>query len=61
MNDQTNQPPGFERLRAIPISTPGVAGFSFAFARTDEEERAAREKADALGLLHGHCMTFPRP
>jgi hypothetical protein len=51
----TESHPGFERLRVIPITKPG-GGFSFACARTDAEETAARENARALGLHSGVTM-----
>jgi len=45
----------FDQLRVIPVTKPG-GGFSFACARTDAEETAAREKAEALGLRAGATM-----
>jgi hypothetical protein len=49
-------------LRFIPITKPGVPGFSYAVARTDTDETAARKNAAAQGLLAGETMrTGPNP
>ena len=43
-------------LRFIPITKPGVPGFSYAVARTDIDESAVRKNAAAQGLLAGEAM-----
>jgi hypothetical protein len=49
-------------LKFIPITKPGVPGFSFAVARTDADETAVRKNAAARGLLAGEAMpTEPNP
>jgi hypothetical protein len=44
-------------LKIIPITKPGVPGFSYAPARTDTDETAVRKNAAAQGLLAGEAMT----
>jgi hypothetical protein len=49
-------------LKVIPITKPGVLGFSWKIARTDAEEEALRKNAAAQGLLAGEAMpTTPNP
>ena len=40
-------------LRVIPIVKPGSTAFTFALARTDADEAAARQRAAAEGLVAG--------
>jgi hypothetical protein len=44
-------------LKLIPITKPGVPGFSYALARTDADEMAVRKNAAAQGLIAGAAMT----
>jgi hypothetical protein len=40
-------------LRVIPVIKPGSTAFTFALARNDDDETAARQKAAANGLIAG--------
>lgn len=40
-------------LRVIPVIKPGTTVFTFALARDDDAETAARQKAAANGLIAG--------
>jgi hypothetical protein len=49
-------------LKIIPITKPGVPGFSYALAMTDAAETAVRKNAAAQDLLAGKAMpTGPNP
>jgi hypothetical protein len=49
-------------LKVIPITEPGVAGFSYAIAKTDADETVVRTNAATQGLLAGKAMpTQPNP
>jgi hypothetical protein len=43
-------------LKIIPITKPGVPGFSYALAMTDAAETAVRKNAAAQGLLACNCL-----
>jgi hypothetical protein len=44
---------GFRVLRVIPVIKPGSTAFTFALARNDDDETAARQKAAADRLVAG--------
>jgi hypothetical protein len=50
--------PGSHALRVIPISKPGVTGFSYAVVNTNDQEAAVRKNAASQGLLAGTPMRF---
>lgn len=53
---------GSHALRVIPITKPGVTGFSYAVVNTDDEEVAVRKNAVSQGLFAGTAMrSQPNP